>query len=441
MTTIIGILVALVLIGIIATIHELGHYLTGRKLGFKIQHFQIFVGPTITSWQRGDIKYSLHLIPLGAAVHFEGEYEVQEDEAGNETVQLSDDPGAFGNRPKAARVAVLSAGPIANILTGVLAFFMVFAIAGYTVPVLSEVVPNTQVAEAGLEVGDRIVSINGTAVSTDMDLSAGLMFSAATAETTLEIERDGALRSVVLRPKTETRPMLGINMIETENGQVEVVNVMDASNGGNPVLQPGDIITSINQTAVNYTDIANVLAAQGLEPFSISVLRNGEEQVLTMSATPIETTNPYGFVLTKSHNVGAAIPYSFQYSWSILRTTGLALGKLFVGEIKAADTLSGPVGIVSAISGAATQPAVGFGQRMLNIMQLFALISISIGFTNLLPIPLLDGNRLLLILVEAVRGKPLSYKAQNVISIIGIALILGLFAFALYADISRLLQG
>jgi regulator of sigma E protease len=439
MKTLFGILVALVLIGIIAAIHELGHYLTGRRLGFKVISFQIFVGPTLFRWKRGEVEYSLNLIPLGAAVNFAGEYEVAEGEDGKQVIE-STDPAAFGNRPKAARAAVLLAGPLANLFAGVLAFFIAFAVAGYQLPILAEVLPGTQAAAAGLQPGDRILSVNGTPVATELDVTSGLMFRDSMDPSTVIVERGGQTLSVELVPQTSVRPMLGIGMRDGGDGRVQVVNVMPESNRGQPVLQQNDTILAINGEPVTVANVGTVLAAQGFEPFELSVEREGETLTLQMRATEIETVNSNGLILSRSHNLLQAIPHSFRYSWSVLRLTGLSLGKLFVGELSPQETLSGPVGIVSMISDAATQSHVSWADRLLNILWLFALISLSLGFTNLLPIPLLDGNRLLLIAVEAIRGKRLSYRAQSVISAIGIVLILSLFAFVLYTDIARLMH-
>ncbi|MGI6545677.1 MAG: RIP metalloprotease RseP [Fastidiosipilaceae bacterium] len=439
MNSLLGILVALVLIGLIASIHELGHYLTGRRLGFKVLSFQIFVGPTLVSWERGGIEYSIHLIPLGAAVNFAGEYEVKDGEDGEEIVE-STDSAVFGNRPKLSRAAVLLAGPFANILTGVLAFSLAFAIAGHAVPILSSIPPDSQAAETGLQEGDRILSVNGSAVDTDLDLASGLMFNGPLDNTVLTVRREGEQMEMVLRPRKQTRPMIGISMSELSDGRVQVVEVMPESNRGDPVLSVGDIILTIAGTQVYINNISEVLESQGAKPFKLTVERKGQVSELEMRATEIESVNAIGLTLAESDSALTALPYSFRYGWSVLKMTGRSLGKLFIGELSPTETLSGPVGIVGVISEATTQTGVPLSAKVLNVLRLFALISLSVGFANLLPIPLLDGNRLLLILVEAIRGKKLSYKAQSVISVIGVAMILGLFALALYADISRLIN-
>ena len=117
------------------------------------------------------------------------------------------------------------------------------------------------------------------------------------------------------------------------------------------------------------------------------------------------------------------------------------LGQVFSGNIAAQDSLTGPVGIVQIFTGVVSDNTVDVGARLLQLLSLFGLISIALGFTNLLPIPPLDGNQLLLTAVEAVRGKRLSEKVQNVVTITGVVLILGLAVMVLFFDISRLIGG
>lgn len=451
-----GIVVAIILIGLMATLHEMGHYIVGRRLGFTVDSVQIFMGPKLVSWKRHGIDFSLHLLPLGAAVKFKGDFDFEEDRSAQEGEEddeeengdglesdeprRSDDPGAFGNRPKLARAAVLLAGPLMNILTGVLAFFICFALIGYTIPVVSAVEPSTQAAAAGLQPGDIITRANGTPVGTDMDIGGVLTLKGQLDPVDLTVRRGDKDVHLTLTPKIVKRPMLGITMKPGEDGSIEVVDVMQESNNGSPVLRVGDKIKAVDGEPVTADMVAAVLKSKGDKTFTVTVHRGGLDQDVKMKATMIDTVDPEGIILTRSHDLLRAIPYSFQYSWSILRVTGQGLGQLITGHLRPQDALAGPVGIVTMVSGVVTEQHSSVADKVVQLLQLFALISLSLGFTNLLPIPLLDGNKLLLLLVEAIRGKSLSYKAQSIISIVGLVMILGLFALAMFSDVWRLLH-
>ncbi|HHX37464.1 MAG TPA: RIP metalloprotease RseP [Clostridiaceae bacterium] len=433
-----GILIALILIGIMATLHELGHYLVGRKLGFKINTFQIFVGPKLVEWERNDITYKICLLPLGAAVHFDGEFIVSEED--EKDVSLNQDPRAFVNRPIWARAYVLLAGPFMNMLTGVLAMFICFALVGYRLPVVAEVSAQSQAAAAGLQADDEIIAVDGKSIHTDLDFSAALLFKPQLEQAELTVKRGDEEIDLTLVPQIEERSMLGISLTPTGDGLAKVVEVNQASNGGDPVFREGDILIAIGETPVKADNIANVLAAQMSEVVEMTVLRDGESVRLNTRLMPVQTVNPLGVQLVRSHNMLRGIPYSFSYSWSVLRTTGKGLIQLIAGQIAPQDALAGPVGIVTMISGVVTERDISVTDKVVELLQLFALISLSIGFTNLLPIPLLDGNQLLLLVVEGIRGKRLSYRTQSVISVVGVVLLLGLFGLALFVDLARLMQ-
>lgn len=431
--TLVGILVGLVILGLMMTVHELGHYLVGRRLGFKIIEFQIFMGPELFSWTRNGTKYSLRLLPIGAAVQFAGEY-AEEGEA----LQ----PGDFYERPKSYRAAVLAAGPLVNILTGILAFYILFAISGYASPTLAAVQQNSLASEAGLESGDRITSFDGKPIRTDLDLSTSLQIAdvGEPAVLTYVEAETGEKQETVWTPELMTTYYLGIT-IDVRTDQVSVMQVNTDINPAASVLRSGDIIHSVNGEKVTIDSLPGVLEGLAGQAFELNLTRDGEEQTVSMSAVPAEVLRPAGLVLTLVEDPIEAIPYAFKYGWSMITSNIRLLGQVFSGDIAAQDSLTGPVGIVQIFTGVVSDNTVDVGARLLQLLSLFGLISIALGFTNLLPIPPLDGNQLLLTAVEAVRGKRLSEKVQNVVTITGVVLILGLAVMVLFFDISRLIGG
>lgn len=459
MERIVGIVISLLALGIMMTIHELGHYLTGRKLGFKIEEFMIFMGPVLFAWEKNGIKYSLRLLPIGAAVQFAGEMTGADDDdedaqetdlAINEDAEALDDvpemvydkndPGLFMNRPKRFRAVVLSAGSLANILSGIIIFAVIFTVSGYYTPVLSYIPEGSQAAVAGLEVGDRIIRSNDQHVRTNLDLAFSTNFLASGDELELTVRRaDGSNETITLEPESRLVFQVGITT-DGSAEEVKVLGVADWQNNDNPVFQVGDIIRAVNGTPVTQANLTSVITALDGAEASYTIVRNGVEMDILSVSREVQAYNDRGIVMTAVEGGIGAIPYAVEYSWSTLKTTFRSLVSIFQRQIAAEDALTGPVGIINTIAGVVTDDGFNAGEKLLQLGNLVAVISLSLGFTNLLPIPLLDGNHLLLLLVEAIRGKQLSSRSQTVITIVGLAIIIFLFAFGLYADIRRMIS-
>jgi regulator of sigma E protease len=427
-----GIIVGILILSVMMIVHELGHFLTGRALGFKIEEFSVFMGPKIYSFERKGILYSLKLLPIGASVRFAGESE--------ENGLPGTDPGWFYNRPKWMRAVVITTGPVLNLLSGIIAFLIMFSTFGYTLPVIAEVIPNTQAASAGLVAGDRIISAAGGPVRTTLDYSGIEMFLGEAKPVDLVVQApDGKTRNLTISPVYQGYYRLGVTV---KSGLVEGGGVIDTvdpkANNGQPVLQQGDIILAAN--GVSYAETAafrdTVRATVG-KPFTITVLRQGAKIDLTMSAMLYNDLLNRGIYFTSSRAFLPAIGQSFQWSWSIVKVTLKSISHLITGEIKPADTLSGPVGVVNMISNVVTEKQP-LSDKIYQLLWMFALISVSLGFMNLLPIPPLDGNHLVLIGLEAVRGKRLSIRSQNMIGFVGFAIIILLALAGLYFDIARI---
>ncbi len=428
----IGILIGILILSVMMIVHELGHFLTGRALGFTIEEFAIFMGPTLYSVERNGIRYSLKLFPIGASVRFAGEYE--------EFDRPNEDPGWFFNRPKWSRAVVIGTGPALNLLSGILAFLIMFSVFGYTIPVLEEVVPNTQAAEAGLVPGDRILSANGSPVRTTLDFSGVELFLGGAKPIELEVRsEDGTTRQVLVEPVYQENYRLGVTV---KSGLVSGGGVVDTvdptANNGQPVLLPGDIILTANGAsyADNIAFREAVKASAGGE-LNLVVLRDGQETKLTMIATRYNDLLARGIYFQSSRAFLPAIGQSVQWSWSIVKVTVKSIGHLFAGDINPAETLSGPVGVVDMISDVVSEEQP-LADKIYQLLWMFALISVSLGFMNLLPIPPLDGNHLLLIGVEAVRGKRLSPRVQGIVGFIGLAIIILLALAGLFFDIARI---
>lgn len=463
MDGIFGIIVGLLLLSIMMWLHELGHYVVGKRLGFKINEFNIFMGPVLYSFYKNGVKYSLRSIPIGASVVFAGEGDndaetasspgltAEEIEKSNEHITSAwgevnrvpisgrEDPRLFNNRPKRARAAVLLAGPSMNILSGVLAFVIIFSSMGYITPQISELGLDGQAQAAGLEVGDTVTAVNGISIKNSMDWNYAYLFikDGQTVDITYQTAA-GEKRDARLRPLPITRKLIGISR-DASQAEARVLNVDPTSNGGKPVLKTGDLVLKVNGQAVTGETVSAAVDAASSLTIELTILRDGQELEVVTEAKYVETFNPVGLAFTEKHDFWGTIPYAVNFSASILKMTFSSIGQMISGQLNARDALSGPIGIVDTISGVVTQAQVNLIEKFMQLLQLFALISLSMGLMNLLPIPLLDGSHLLLLAVEAIRGKRLSEKAQTAITMVGLLMIIGLFAVGLYFDISRIM--
>lgn len=436
--TAVGILTGILLLSVLMFIHELGHYITGRLLGFHIIEFSLFMGPVLLSKtsKKTGIKYSLKLLPIGASVRFEGEEGMGEE--------ASNDPNAFNNKEKWKRAVVIATGPIVNIVAGILALFLLFSAVGFTTTTVGEVAENSQAAAAGFQLNDRIVSINGSPVWTSVDYFLELGFVKENKPVPVKFVRtgtDGKKETIIktLTPVKKETYRLGITTnIDSTNKKWNIVQVDPESNGGKPVLQAGDLILAINGvSSENYEKASSQISGSEGKPVSILISRDGNEMTVTSTPSIYEYYSSRGLRFYGEKTIGGALTESFKYSASIVKLTFKSIGKIFTGEIAAKDSLSGPVGVVDIVSTVVTGKTP-ITEKLANLVWMFALISLNLGIFNLLPIPALDGSHLLLIAVEAIRRKRLSQKVENVIVIIGFLLIIGLALLGLVFDIMRI---
>jgi regulator of sigma E protease len=326
-----------------------------------------------------------------------------------------------------------------NLLTGVLAFLIIFWSFGYTLPLIGAVPAQTQAATTDLQPGDRILRFEGNIIRTTLDYSVLDMFHAGDQPLSLLVRgSDGQNRTVVLEPAWRSVYRLGVSIRQVAGQGIVIESVEQTSNGGNPLLLAGDVLLAAN--GVSVADMAAftaaVQAAAG-ETMTIAVRRDGQALDIAMKATLSNDLVPRGIVFTSSAAAWPAVGQAFQWTWSIVKATVRSIGMIFAGSLRPQDALSGPVGVVSMISDVVSEDQP-LADKIYQLLWLFAFIAVSLGFMNLLPIPPLDGNHLVLIVVEAIRGRRLSARVQNAIGIVGIGLIVVLALAGLLFDILRL---
>lgn len=456
MQTLIGILVGLLLLGFIMFLHELGHYWAGRALGFKILEFNIFMGPILFKWERNGVQYALRLIPLGASVAFAGEDggESESDEAvatKNPTPKITNewgrynapelsggnDPRLFDNRAIWKRAVTLFAGPFMNFLSAFVALVILVSFVGFQRNQIAQVNSEAALARAGLQPGDRLLSIDGEAIRSQLDYLY-LAERKASAELNLRYERAGEVHDLKVERRRLPKYRLGIVM-DNSGDKMKVKDFSAEASEARTLLQKGDVLLEVAGQPFKIEVLATELEMSQGKAISLSIERNGEKQAVEVKPFVQEQLEPLGIELAREHGFFGSVCYAFDYSKSVLRFTFKTLGQLFTGGAKASETLSGPVGIVGTISSVAVAQ-VPMSERLMVLTNFFVLISLSLGIMNLLPIPLLDGSRLILLVIEKIRGKRLSEKAMKVFVVVGLVLIGALFALGLFYDLLRLFK-
>ncbi len=428
----------LFVLGVVVAIHEYGHYIVARWCGVHSDVFSIGFGPEIVGWddKRGT-RWKLCPIPLGGYVKFRGDADAasaQSDDEALETLTEEERAAAFPNATLPRRAAIVSAGPIFNfILTTVL-------IAGIAMttgvpngkPVIGSVTEGQEGARAGFEVGDRIVTVGGETVEAFGDFAA-IVINGAGTEYDIEVERDG---TIINLPMTYAPPIM-VDRLKTGSA---------ADDAG---LEPGDEIVEINGEKIQVFDEmrAAVIDGDGA-PLSVGVMRDGEAFTFELTPRRTETRNAEGEIVVEwlvgiygapGLGLGSeietagpveALKTGATYTYNVIAGTLFFIYEMFGGRGDTAD-LGGPIRIAE-VSGQAAQQGWG------SLIELTALLSASIGLINLFPIPVLDGGHLLFYGIEAIRGKPLNEKAQEIGLTIGLALVMMLMIYATYNDVMRL---
>ena len=442
----------LVAIGILVAVHEFGHYWVARKLGFKVLRFSIGFGrPLLTRVGRDAdrTEYCLAAIPLGGYVKLLDEREGE--------VAPAELHRSFTRRPIAQRIAVLLAGPAMNLLFAVVVYALLAMLGSEAVrPIVGNIRPDSPAAIAGLRQGDRIVRVGEAAVADTEELQIELMreFS-ADGVVPISVRRNGDEKVLTLRVTEDRHPLtepgrllpgLGFDLASWhEETRVRVAPAGSA--GAAAGLQAGDVLQSVDGVPVgnNPEFVAAVSRSAGRE-IRIEVERNGARQVIVAAVPTVvdqgrpigrlgimldegARTWPPGVMFMERSGPLDAVVVGVQKTWTMSALTVQMLWRVATGEVSAKN-ISGPISIaefagVSAFLG---------GKEFLSFL---AMISVSLGVLNLLPVPLLDGGQVLYQLVEAVKGSPLSERAQLVGQQVGIALLVMLMSLAFYNDISR----
>ncbi len=438
----------IVAISVLVAVHEFGHYVVGRWCGMKVLRFSIGFGKPIVSVRRGadDTEYCIAAIPLGGYVKFLDEREGPVDPA--------DQGRAFTHRPIPARIAVLLAGPMFNFLFAILAYFVLFVYGVPTVkPAVGPVVEGSYAAEAGLRYGDQIVKVGDREVADWESTLVGIletMVSDGRIELTL-VGEDGRERRVVLdvgdQASRLTEPGLLFDGLGFSPWQPPAVvgQVLDDGAAARAGLLEGDRITVIDDEPItSFADLSRVVAARPGETVEIEFVRANETLTVTAALGEVDENGTRKGVLgvgisrsasdywyVRKYGLGAAVGQSLKQTWASTAFTVNMFGRMLTGDVSFKN-ISGPINIAQY---AGTSASAGLNQ----FLRFLALVSISLGVINLLPVPVLDGGQIVYQSIEWIKGSPLSLRSQIVGQQVGILALLLLMSFAFYNDIARIL--
>jgi regulator of sigma E protease len=442
----------LVAIGILVAVHEFGHYWVAKKLGFKVLRFSIGFGKPLLLRVGKDpdrTEYCIAAIPLGGYVKLLDEREGE--------VSPSELHRSFTRRPVMHRIAVLLAGPSMNLLFAAI-LYSILAMVGTEIvkPVVGQVRLDSPAAAAGLQRGDQIVRVGDRHVEDTEELQIALIRQfTSEGVIPLRVRRDGGERSLTLRVAEDRRAMtepgrllpgLGFDLA-TWNANTLVHDAPSASAGARAGLRAGDRLLAVDgQPIANRMEFITLVSGAPGRDISIEVERRGE-RLRMVAAVPrvMEQGRPIGRLgisleegpqswppgLVETHRSGPidAVVGGVAKTWEMSSLTIQMLWRIVTGQVSAKN-ISGPISIAEFAGISAYLGVTAF-------LAFLAIISVSLGVLNLMPVPLLDGGQVVYQLVEAVKGTPLSERAQLFGQQVGIALLVVLMSLAFYNDISR----
>ncbi|HFD91821.1 MAG TPA: RIP metalloprotease RseP [Gammaproteobacteria bacterium] len=438
----------IVALGVLITVHEFGHFWVARRLGVKVLRFSIGFGKPLWTWRRknDETEYVIAALPLGGYVQMLDEREGP--------VEKSELHLAFNRKPLASRFAIVAAGPLFNFLLAFILYWLMFVIGIPGVkPIIGEVEPGSIAAQGGFRHGDTILRIDGKEVAT---WNSAFM-------TLIEKSLDGGIIRVEVRdePGKEQLRILDLNLLPEgvdKSNVVEnlgfqrympaippVIGGLEAGGAAEQAgLQPGDHILSADGTPIKeWRQWVDVVREHPGQVMQVEVEREG--RVLQVELKPAEVQTEEGtfgrigaavdypeemvreLEAVERHSIGGSLVMAAHRTWDMTILTGRMLWEMIAGDV-AITNIGGPISIAQY---AGYSASIGF----ISFIGFLALISISLGVLNLLPIPILDGGHLLYYVIEFFKGSPVSEATQAMGQRVGIVILLGVMVLAFYNDL------
>jgi regulator of sigma E protease len=443
-----------VALGVLIIVHEYGHYVVARSVGVKVLRFSVGFGPALWSRRigRDRTEWAIGAFPLGGYVKMLDEREG--------AVAPEELPRSFNRQHVWRRMAIVAAGPLANLLLAVLVYWGLFWYGSEELkPILGKPVAASPAAAAGMENGERVLKVGGEVVQTWQDMR-WVLLRRAVDQNTIEFEVINPSNEIAVRHldvsaaraagwEGDALEKLGINFyrprVPAVLGKISADSAAERAG-----LRPDDEILLVDNVPVmTWPDVVNSVRASPGKRMRFVILRNGERQLVEITpavvkedgrslgrigATVRDSAASRNEVMIKvRYGVMAALGKAVYETWDKSVFSLVMIGKMITGEVSWRN-ISGPVTIAD-YAGQSAKLGVTYYLKFL------ALVSISLAVLNLLPIPILDGGHLLYYVVEIIKRGPLSERSMEIGQQIGLALLLMLMAFAFYNDFNRLISG
>jgi regulator of sigma E protease len=435
-------------------VHEYGHYWVGRRFGIHAEVFSIGFGPELVGWtDRNGTRWKISAIPLGGYVKFLGDSDATSATPSDEPMSPEQRRRAFFSQPLYARAAVVLGGPLANLIFAFVLLTAVFYVAGepYT-PATVAVQVEGPAAKAGLQTGDEVLRLGDARVNRYEDIIEAQYIHLGK-PMAIEYRRGNQLLSGMLVPTyCERTDRYGNMTRHGEYGMDQLVRpVVGGFTADSPAaaggLKVGDLLLSIDGKPVEYfSRIPELIGDRAGHPVSIVYDRDGRRGEATV--TPIADkavdcagkeytigrlrVRPAGVTEFRSHGVFGAMGAGVRAVWGMTTMFYTSMGQILTA-VRPVDELGGPIRIAKAAGEASYAGWTG-------ILNLVIALSVVLGIFNLLPVPMLDGGHLAMYLYEAVRGKPLSLRAQELGLKVGFTLVIGLALVATFNDIKQIIR-
>jgi len=446
----------IILLGVIIGFHELGHFLAARKFNVHVIRFKIGFGKTLVSrFDKRGTEFSIGLLPLGGYVQMLGEdnpIQGKDSDPGNYSEEISYPQASLG-----ARAIITAAGPIANFVLAVIAYFLIFMIGVKDlVPIVGAVNDDSLAMQAGIEVGDRIISIDNKEVVSLKDLNTLLA---------LRIGETGSILVNYKKPNSDLKYSESVNIENWLSSELDqsiissfgilpfippiVSSVQEGSPADKSGIESGDQIIRVGDNVIRtWYELVEEISSIPDKETLLTIKRNGTSFSVPASIGSVQdelgmkigrigiariSSNeemPDEFlVITKKGPIESfVLGIKETYNFTVLILD--SIGKMITGSISA-ENIGGPIQI-AVLSGSAAKAG------LVSFISMIALLSINLGLVNLLPVPILDGGQLVLIAAEKIKGSPLSPGFIEFAYRIGLLLVIGLMAFAVFNDITRI---
>lgn len=395
--------------------HEYGHYKAAKSVGICVEEFAIGMGPAIFKKKKNGTIYSIRMFPIGGFVMMEGE---------EEDIKSST---SFSNKKIWQRFLTIAAGPLMNFILALVLYIAISTIwgsAGNTVDIINE---NSEIYKSGVRTGDKIVEVNNNKVYIWDDIVYEITEKEQPYNIT--VNRDGEQLSFDVNQYYKS--LIGITTVMDNNVATNTIKTTDTSSPAYKAgIRDNDTIIKINQTEVNSWDgVTKAIGESNDNNINITVKRNDE--VLSFNVEPQKSLT-LGFNTKIERSFSTVIMSSFYKIGYYIELMFEFLGNLIVGKV-GSDQLGGPVQVISMVGETAKM-------GLYSLLNFAAFISINLGFMNLLPIPALDGSKLVFLTIEKIRGKKIPVEKEGFVHFIGFVVLISFMIFITYKDIIKLMQ-